>query len=98
MNNLTKQYKKEVQLSDDREVQGNQKWSIFKKYPDTEIIPLPKKNENRVKKTDAGTNKEINIVTFQTLFREQLSNNDKKQKTQSSAAQSGYEKLYTLKT
>lgn len=71
---------------------------MFKKYPNAEILPLPKKSENikNASKNNINLSEFASLTVFQTLFREQLGTN--KEKTSSSVAESGYDKLYTLKT
>jgi hypothetical protein len=71
---------------------------MFKKYPNAEILPLAKKPENtkNVPKSNNNQSELASLGAFQTLFREQLGTN--KEKTSASLAESGYDKLYTLKT
>jgi hypothetical protein len=76
-------------------------WNMFKKYPDREIVPLPKKSNPTVSKTaKLASQKEKEqhpFLAFQTLFREQ-SVAEGKAKTSSSVADSNYERLYSMKT
>lgn len=76
-------------------------WNMFKKYPDREIVPLPKKtNPPAPKPPKLSSQKEkeqLPFVAFQTLFREQLVA-EGKTKTSSSVADSNYERLYSMKT
>lgn len=71
---------------------------MFKKYPNAEILPLPKKPDNtkNASKSNNSQSELASLAVFQTLFREQLGSN--KEKTSASLAESGYDKLYTLKT
>lgn len=60
---------------------------------------MPKKNENlkTTKQTNNNANELAQLNAFQTLFKEQLGAGTK-EKTGASMAESGYDKLYTLKT
>ena len=71
---------------------------MFKKYPNAEILPLPKKPENtkNASKNNNNQSELASLAVFQTLFREQMGTS--KEKTSASLAESGYDKLYTLKT
>lgn len=74
---------------------------MFKKYPNAEILPLPiiKKNDHlKASKASNIQSETANLAAFQTLFRDQLGITDSKQKTAISMAESGIEKLYTMKT
>lgn len=73
-------------------------WNIFKKYPNTEILPLSKKVETaKPHKTVNALNQNVNLAAYQSLFRDQLGA-EGKLKTNQSVASNGYDKLLTLKT
>lgn len=58
------------------EIEGREakSWSIFRKYPNAEILPLPKKNESLKTSKQASNNANdlAQLNAFQALFREQL--------------------------
>jgi hypothetical protein len=91
-------HKKLSEEEEGKEGREGKSWSMFRKYPNAEILPLPKKNDPKpAPKPQTSRPEGPNLLTFQTLFREQLGPGSK-EKTTSSLAESGYDKLYTLKT
>lgn len=65
-----------------------QKWSMFKKYPDVEVLPLTKRSDTIKFNKAITTNDILNYQTLQTFFREQLGTIvDKKVKTSGSLAE-----------
>jgi hypothetical protein len=46
LNDLAVTYKKPSDLAEEIEGKETKSWSIFKKYPNAEILPLPKRNES----------------------------------------------------
>lgn len=71
------------------EIEGREakSWSLFRKYPNAEILPLPKKNDNlkNTKQASNNTNELAQLNAFQTLFKEQLGTGTK-EKTGASMA------------
>ena len=67
-------------------------WNIFKKYPNVSILPLPKRQEQTKVIKSNTPNLETNnpLITYQTLFKQQLGINNDKLKTMSSQVESNY--------
>lgn len=100
LNSFDLEYRKEEEKQEKKEESDGDVWSIFKKYPDREILPLPKKNtHSKVAKPVLSKDSLSNpAVAFQTLFKEQMGQTEGKLKTVSSMAESNYDRLISLKT
>ena len=66
------------EVNNEREEKDQNQWSIFKKYPNVSILPLPKKSDNNKNIKAVLNNNEANahLNAYQTLFKEQLGFNN----------------------
>lgn len=100
LNSFDLEYRREEEKQENKEEPDGDVWSIFKKYPGREILPLPKTNtHSKIAKPVISKDSSSNpAVAFQTLFKEQMGQTEGKLKTVSSMVESNYDRLISLKT